>query len=268
MRFSQRIGKRPIETALQTEGMNDDLRISLWNVLDIIIWQDDRFENRYAQENIKDFSSSLWFNFFKKPVDTIPQYDFEIIQILRKHFFSASWYDVYDFIEFIIKFFKTRDISTPINIILERELAGYRFISGSFIPVTDKQEIEAINQATKAGPFAGVEAHLISAIDHLSRKQDPDYRNSIKESISAVESLAKEITRNPKATLGDALSTLEKRGDMHPSLKRSLSALYGYTSDEGGIRHAMLEEPELSVADAKFILIACSAFINYMKAKI
>lgn len=268
MRFSQRIGKRPIQTVLQIEGMNDDLRVSLWNLLDILIWQDEEFLDIYSRDNIKDFSSSLWFNFFKKPVDTIPEYNFEIIQQLRKFFFSAHWFDVYDFIEFVINSLSKKDISTSVNIVLERELAGYRFISGSFIPVTDKQEIEAINQATKAGPFAGVEAHIRTAIDHLSRKQDPDYRNSIKESISAVESLAKELTSNPKATLGDALATLEKRGNMHPSLKRSLSALYGYTSDEGGIRHAMLDEPELSAADAKFILIACSAFINYMKEKI
>lgn len=268
MRFSQRIGKRPIDTILQIEGMNDDLRISLWNVLDLVVWTNDRFIKEYSQYNIKTFSSNLWFNFYKKPVDTIPYYNSEIIQNMRKYFFSAQWYDVYDFIEFVINSIKDKDISTPINIILERELAGYRLISGSFVPVTDKQEIDAIRQATEAGPFAGVEAHLRSAIDHLSRKQDPDYRNSIKESISAVESLAKELTKNPKATLGDALSTLEKRGEMHPSLKRSLSALYGYTSDEGGIRHAMLEEPKLSAADAKYILIACSAFINYMKEKI
>jgi hypothetical protein len=54
---------------------------------------------------------------------------------------------------------------------------------------------------------------------------------------------------------------------MHPALRKSLSALYGYTSDEQGIRHAMLDEPKLTAADAKFLLVACSAFINYMKEK-
>jgi len=43
--------------------------------------------------------------------------------------------------------------------------------------------------------------------------------------------------------------------------------MYGYTSDEDGIRHAMLEEPDVGFEDAKFMLVACSAFINYLKVK-
>ncbi|MBE8966981.1 hypothetical protein IQ277_12215 [Nostocales cyanobacterium LEGE 12452] len=93
-------------------------------------------------------------------------------------------------------------------------------------------------------------------------------RNSIKESVSAVESLAKAITRKPKATLADALKVLEVFHNLHPTLKKSFLTLYGYTSDEGGIRHAMLTEPDLTIADAKFFLLSCTSFINYLKSKI
>jgi len=44
-------------------------------------------------------------------------------------------------------------------------------------------------------------------------------------------------------------------------------AIYGYTSDEGGIRHAMLEEKIIDFEDAKFMLVSCSAFINYLIMK-
>ena len=88
------------------------------------------------------------------------------------------------------------------------------------------------------------------------------------KSISAVESMAKEITGKPKATLGEALKVLEVSNKIHPSLKESFSKLYGYTSDEGGIRHAMLSEPNLTAADAKFFLLSCTSFINYLKSKI
>ena len=40
-----------------------------------------------------------------------------------------------------------------------------------------------------------------------------------------------------------------------------------YTSDAAGIRHALLEDPNLDAEDAKFMLVACSAFINYLWAK-
>jgi len=45
-------------------------------------------------------------------------------------------------------------------------------------------------------------------------------------------------------------------------------ALYGYTSDSGGIRHALSDEDVTpTFEDAKFMLVSCSAFINYLKAK-
>lgn len=105
------------------------------------------------------------------------------------------------------------------------------------------------------------------ALDMLADRSSPDYRNSIKESISAVESVAQIITGDSSATLGSALKVIERKGSMHPALKASLSSLYGHTSDADGIRHAMLEASSLSFINAKFMLVACRAFINYLIEK-
>ena len=94
-----------------------------------------------------------------------------------------------------------------------------------------------------------------------------NYRNSIKESISAVESIARVVSGRDKATLGDALKAI-KRGQLHPALKEGFLKLYGYTSDEQGIRHAMLDEPNLTAADARYFLVSCSSFVNYLKAQL
>jgi len=80
--------------------------------------------------------------------------------------------------------------------------------------------------------------------------------------------MARVVVENPKATLGDALRVLEKRGTLHPALKDGFGKLYGYTSDEQGIRHAMLDEPSISAADAKFFLLSCTSFANYLKAQL
>ena len=77
----------------------------------------------------------------------------------------------------------------------------------------------------------------------------------------------KVLTGDSAATLGAALNVIASQGGMHGALKASLSSLYGYTSDAEGIRHAMLEESTLTQADAKFMLVACTAFINYMLTK-
>jgi hypothetical protein len=43
--------------------------------------------------------------------------------------------------------------------------------------------------------------------------------------------------------------------------------MYGYTSDAEGIRHALMDEPTLESEDAKFMLVSCSAFVNYLRSK-
>jgi len=50
-------------------------------------------------------------------------------------------------------------------------------------------------------------------------------------------------------------------------LKKGFSAIYGFTSDAQGIRHALSEESNIDAADAKFFLVSCSAFVNYLIAK-
>ncbi|MBP3664562.1 MAG: hypothetical protein J6J03_05305, partial [Tyzzerella sp.] len=87
-------------------------------------------------------------------------------------------------------------------------------------------------------------------------------------SISAVEALCCIITNDKRATLGDALKKLESKGiKLHKALQSAMSSLYGYTSDEGGIRHGSIDFAGASSEDAKYMLISCSAFVNYLIEK-
>jgi hypothetical protein len=40
--------------------------------------------------------------------------------------------------------------------------------------------------------------------------------------------------------------------------------LYASTSDKDGVRHAVLDQSTISFAEAKFMLLACSAFVNFV----
>ena len=51
---------------------------------------------------------------------------------------------------------------------------------------------------------------------------------------------------------------------MHAALRQALEKLYGYTSDEKGVRHALLDEATVDEADARFMMVACSAFVTYL----
>ena len=43
--------------------------------------------------------------------------------------------------------------------------------------------------------------------------------------------------------------------------------MYGYTNDAEGIRHSLLDEANLRFEDAKYMVVTCSAFVNYLVAK-
>ena len=155
------------------------------------------------------------------------------------------------------------------NISLKEELSAYRFVDGKITPITSEEEIQSIEEAiSNSNQFKPVRIHLQTAIDLFANKINPDYRNSIKESISAVESICAIITEDSKAPLGQALKKLEDKGIViNKALKSGFSNLYGYTSEGDGIRHGLMEESNLNQEDARYMLITCSAFINYLIEK-
>jgi hypothetical protein len=270
MSFSQRKGLTPVRTMLQVGSMDDALRASLWNLLHIHIWDTDRFLWSSSGETgvIGKFAKALWFQHFKKPFSDIPAMPGLILDKIERYYFASQWNEVYDFLEVVVAVWPDPGLQKVINHVLERELAGYQLVNRQFVDVTDPQEIAALEEAISQDQFGSVSAHLSRALELLADRKNPDYRNSIKESISAVESLARILTKNEKATLGDALKLLERSKALHPALREGFSKLYGYTSDAQGIRHAMLDEPNLTAADAKFFLLSCTTFINYLKAQV
>lgn len=273
MRFSQRHGHSPVRDAIQTDSMDEALRNSLWNVLQTVIWDSHKSTTAYSytkHSNLFNLLQAYWRDYFKAPVDQIPQHINQTIEALRHYFFSCEWYEAYDFIEFSSHLLgKSRSHFIRLcNDVLEREVSGYRLIDDQIAPITSAAEIEAVEAGlATTGTNIGANAHLRRALELLSDRQAPDYRNSIKESISAVEAVVQAIAGDSTATLGSALKAISHRAPMHPALNKSLSSLYGYTSDASGIRHALLDESDLDFIDAKFMLVACSAFVNYLTGK-
>lgn len=126
----------------------------------------------------------------------------------------------------------------------------------------DIGEIEiASNQDDK---FRPVSAHIAAALSLFASKPTADYRNSIKESISAVEAAARLIAQSPTATLGDAIKRIDAKHSLHGAFKDGILKIYGYTNDKGGIRHSLNEDANVDEADARFMLVFCSAFANYL----
>lgn len=274
MKFSERLGFKPVKEQLQIDTVDVELRNSLWSIyLEFFLQKAENWEHN---PTLTRFARALWYQFLKKPIDTLPIDNYGILsthwltKFLREYFFAErNWYDFYDIIEFSASF-APQEFITVTNAILEKEKSAYRFVHGQIVQITSKVEISEIEEAISntTDTYLPVNTHLNTALKLLADKENPDYRNSIKESISAIEAMCKIFTNNPKTTLGDALNKLEKDNTLHPALKKSFSSLYGYTSDEGGIRHALIEgDRKVDFHEAKFMLVTCTSFINYLMSR-
>lgn len=283
MLFSQRIGKKPATKLTQREELDGELRIKIWNVLQLQLWNKwepepesytMRSRDRDAIE-IDRLMTYLWFHLFKLPLDKLPPFkpshrEQSAYGMLRQHVMEEEWYEVFDLLEMILKAIPrdwSAKLSDFLNSALQDENSAYRITNLQVVEITDENEIEALEQATSSTrPDA---EHLKRALELLTDRKVPDYRNSMKESISAVESVCQEITEMPSATLNDCLKVIKRRHALHPAFEGSLVKLYGFTSDAGGIRHAMTDETEKpTFADAKFMLVSCAALVNYFRTVI
>jgi hypothetical protein len=271
--FSQRYGYTSVEKAFQREFIDAPLRTKLWNVTKIYIWDNhdpsDYSKNEITNE-IDGLVLRLWFHYFNRDLDSLPEFRDKYKQKgvytqLKEYFFSCKWFEVYDFLEEIShdqSGLMGPKLRERINKVLEEHNSAYRFVDKEIAEITDKNEIQAIENGLKH-PEKPVRVHLEAALQMLSNKEAPDFRNSVKESISAVESACRLISGKESATLSDALKHIDH---IHPVLSKAFNQLYGYTSDASGVRHSLIDEETISYPDAKFMLVACAAFVSYLKA--
>ena len=258
--------------------MDLDLRNGLWSSLKLHVWDHvEVTQGIYSSYFISATSNPetfrlcqrLWLDYFKKPLDELDTDWLKVHEQLREGYFRATWNEVYDFVEFVANNYQRRgfheEFTASCNVLLQREVSAFRFVDGLLTKNIEPGQIEEIELAI-AGPNELVRTHLRRALELLSSRDAPDYRNSMKESISAVESLVA-ASLGEKGTLGQMLKRLEDEAGLHPALKEALSKLYGYTNDESGIRHALTESGSPGLEEAKFLLVVCSAFINLLGAK-
>lgn len=276
--FSQRVGLAPAQKAFQLESMDDALRTHLWNALTTTVWarwQETRhYSDSRSADPIEVLARMIWGYHLKKPLDSMPPFKHDYVPSayleIRQHWFACKWNEAYDFLEFVLSNtpeYISKQLKTLSNHFLASENAAYRIVDMEVTPITNEAEIASIESAIEC-PLDPVKIHMARALQLLSDRKAPEYRNSIKESISAVEACCKYIAGDSTATLGAAIKSVTAERTMHPAMVRALSALYGFTNDAGGIRHALTEKDFAPTnAEAKFMLVTCSAFVNFLLAK-
>jgi hypothetical protein len=268
--FSQRIGAVRKSTAFQKESTTLVLRTDLWNVWYARSWNHEDHDSNFAVGD--EYLDMLWTQLLHAELNQLHNGGFgTALRIIHKEWFEGTWHFSYDVMDATLAYQASisdlDDFTQAVNDVLRCNLSAYHIVGSTLAPMTSDAEIESVETAL-ATPNDAVQEHLSRALAHFSSRENPDYRNSIKESISAVESLCKRIAGKDKATLGDALKELKSAGvTVHPALEKAFEELYGYTSDKPGIRHALLGADDLKQEDAEYMLVTCSAFVNYLVVK-
>ena len=280
--FSDSSGVLPCNSEIQFEEFDSKTRVLISNKLFLLLQCFfERCDQNYLGDDqfnaSNEFCKSILSDVFGEPI-SIPSSKAFVWEAVFAQIGNVASYapynEVLDIVWYICNWLTSNYsggseiVYDRINELFEQEYVGYRFVKGKIVAITDKIEISEIEEASTV-PITGCRAQIQKAIEFLADRRRKDYKNSIKESISAVETVCKVITGDKNATLSGAIKILKTNGiRIHPSLETAFLKLYGYTSDEGGIRHGEGQfVSDVTFEEAKFMLVSCCAFINYLVAE-
>lgn len=235
--FSQRNGLSPIPPQLKLGEVSQELRrlLDFYVAEEIERVESSGFEYRYFTGAWERVAKELHVLFFGNSADSFENRSYQLRKRLEVCFAKSSIGPLFDLVEF---FLRHRDCSAVLKSDLasafERSRSAYRVVDGLVVAVGTDQQAQAFERAIKDTEESGAPAarqHLISAGSEL---RNGNWSGSVRESIHAVEAMARTIV--PADALGPALTQLEATGHLHGGLKRAFGNLYGYASDEQGVR--------------------------------
>jgi hypothetical protein len=208
---------------------------------------------------------------YHKPADEFDSCLEETMFIYKNLVLKGAYNEVFDFIQFAMRHSDSPyEFTSEIERILRHCRAAYTVmdIGPTIIPIGSEEEVRALEAAflaTTDEGFPGARAHLRLATEALTAGR---YADSVRESVHGVESMVRVLSEDSKATLAPALQKLQSKLGMHPAFKKALLSLYGYSSDEAGIRHSLLEdEAHVDMHDALFMPGACASFVTFLIGK-
>ena len=300
--FSQRNGELP--ESMQLEHIPDDLRREVFDAICSFLEELEIKDNEiYKCNEIINFDPE-YIKEILSEVCKIPKIDINpafqsVIDIFRIIILKGDFKEFLDCLEILInkslkfwekinksqkesgeyysyavpRWYRIVNLKGKIVELFDKYRSTYQLDTSQrpywFFPSTSEEEGGAIQQAIETvcqGEMSGAITHIRKAGKFMNEGK---YADSIRESIHAVESVARIISpasRECRSALGSSeIAVLVK----HKALKEAFIKLYAYTSDEKGIRHALLDQGEADVGldEAIFMFGACASFAAYLTRK-
>ena len=273
--FGQAEGVEPLPMQLARGQITPKTKAKLWEIFEVLIRKNIDYSRTtyqsYIREHVRTILVRYYVDFDHKFADSFPSDPGRAKDYFRNIFLAGTYVNIFNFIQHVLQCSnEPNELSEKVDKVLKDELSAYRVYDYNLIaPVgsdVDANSIQTALAKTRAHGAQGARSHIRNAIQAFNSN---DYPSSIEHSISAIESLARIISGEPKAELGKALSRIDQSANIHGSMKIAFTKLYGYTSDEEGLRHSLLykEKADADEADALFMISACSAFATYLIAR-
>lgn len=266
--FEQAEGLAPLPAQLKPREVSRELRAALWHKIhsDISASKEKEFGYSVAGPPWRTILEDEYVYRQHKMIDDFKPNISLVLVGVRPTFERGNYAAIFGWLEFALKHPSCPDsFADDLEGLLRFTNAAYRIVDRKVIcPIGSASEHDAIVRAFAdlgSKQFHGARAHLSNAAAQLTAGE---YADSVRESIHAVESVSRSL--DPSADLSKALARLEQSISIHPAMKKGFTAPYGYTSDQEGIRHALLDEGKAKVdeADTLFMMGACAAFVSYL----
>ncbi|WP_204113210.1 AbiJ-NTD4 domain-containing protein [Shimia biformata] len=269
--FSQREGFEPIPTQLQIGEVSGELRrlIDYFIRLEIERESHSGYESTYFDPDWARVAKDFHVLFLKLPASSYSGGPYEFRKLIENWTTRLGVGRLFDMVEFFVRHQNcSAELKRDLASAFETSLAAYRVVDRQIVAIGNEQQAEAFMGALKQTEKTGASAsrqHLVAAGKELVAA---NWAGSVRESIHAVEAMAVKLAPERK-TLGAALDTLSGQAHLHGGLKAAFKALYGWSSDEEGVRHALVfnNEAKVDEADALFMLGACASFVSYLIAR-
>lgn len=257
----------PPPTQLQRTQISRELRSVVW----MTIYNSMVVLNDYGRKTISDQWIDILANKHvlrdHRMIDEFnPSFDVQTAQ-LKYEINDSSFDKFYGLLQWILRDERVpREFPGQVRLALEHCRSPYRVVDDdTLVPIAS----EELHSALAAG-MAAANAHgQPTAAGHLKAAGEllgnGEWADSVRESLHAIEACSRLLAPGSNG-LGPALTVLSNRQLLHEAMKKGFLALYGYGSDKGGIRHAMLDagDPHVTEADALFMLGASASFVSYL----
>jgi hypothetical protein len=200
-----------------------------------------------------------------------PNVDGEVHDLIE----GCEWFEVYDIIEELCEYIRhgggvswgaarpnVDRFSEEINRYFRREGIGWQLV-GCRIEARGEEafetSLETARSTLKETGRGTAENEIHQARLDLSRRPEPDITGAIQHSLAGLEAVARDVTGNPKATLGEIL---KKQPDLvPPPLDQCIEKAWGYASEFG--RH-LREGRKPSYEEAELLVGLAATVVTYL----